>query len=82
MIEGMYKMNKQIKYKGQNDIRNSLIILLSSNLDKNSRFYAEDYANILKAVNTKTDAEVLEAMSRHRAIASVGKKEIMNNCQI
>lgn len=75
-------MNKQIKYNEQNDIRNSLIILLSSNLDKNSRFYAEDYANILKAVNAKTDVEVLEAISRCRAIANVGKKEIANNCQI
>lgn len=79
MIEGTYKMNKQIK---RQSLRNSLIILLSSNLNENSRFYAEDYANILKAVNAKTDAEVLEAISRYRAIASVGEKEIMNNCQI
>jgi len=63
-------------------LRRELIELLAKTLKKGSKFYKEDYDNIVTAVNRKTRKELLESLERQRAINGVTKAEIKRNCQI
>lgn len=61
--------------------RVKLINLLAKSLNKSSKWYAEDYENIVSSVNRKTRKELLESLERQRAISQVSESEIKRNCQ-
>ncbi len=55
--------------------------LVKKTLDKNSRFYDDDIDSLIKAIRRKTREQLKEAIERQKAINSVSKKEINENCQ-
>lgn len=63
------------------EMRKVLITLLSRSLKKDSKWYADDYEVIVKAVNKKTRKALIESLDRQTAIANVTKSEIKRNCQ-
>ncbi len=62
-------------------LRRALIGILATNLNKNSKFYKEDYDNICAAVNKKSRAELIVSYNNAVAIAGVSDAEIARNCQ-
>ena len=62
------------------EIRQNLIALLSANLDKSSKWYKDDYDNIVKAVNSKTMAELVESYNRQLALKRLTEYEIKRHC--
>jgi transposase len=51
-------------------------------LRKDSRFYADDKAAIVRAAKNKTPAQLREALNRQRAISQVSEREILVHCQV
>lgn len=64
------------------EMRKEYITLCAITLNKVSKFYAEDYENICRAANRYTRQELIEALNRQKAIASVSATEISANCVI
>ena len=62
------------------EIRQNLIALLSANLDKSSKWYKDDYDNIVKAVNSKTMSELVESYNRQLALKGLTEYEIKRHC--
>jgi hypothetical protein len=56
-----------------------LIAILSSNLNKKSKWYAEDLASVVKAVASKSTKELKAALCRWRAINETTQCEINLN---
>jgi hypothetical protein len=61
--------------------KQALITLRAKMLRKDSPWYAEDYANITRAVNRMTPRQLAESAAREYAIARVSQAEIIRNCQ-
>ncbi len=55
--------------------------LLSSTLNRNSKFFREDYQGIVNAANNKTSGQLLEGIQRWKAINSTPQSFINAHCQ-
>ncbi len=63
-------------------MRIELITLLSASLNNQSKFYKEDYQNLVAGVNRKTRKELIESIERQKAIAQTTESEISRNCRV
>ena len=63
-------------------LRKELLELTTASLQKDSRFYKDDYEAIRAGVNRKTRGELTESIKRVRAIANVTAGEIAFHCQL
>lgn len=61
-------------------MRQRLILLLDKGLNKNSKFYKEDYNAMVKAVHMKTRKELIEALMRWNAVIEIKSPEIVKHC--
>lgn len=61
-------------------IRVELIGLLLATLNKKSKWYDQDKEHIITNVNRMTRKELLNTLGRQKAISTVSKSEIINNC--
>jgi len=62
--------------------RQQLIEARAAMLRHESRFYAEDYAAIVRAVNRLTPAQLQQSAQRQRAIDKVTEREARRHCQL
>ena len=62
--------------------RQQLIEARAAMLRPESRFYAEDYAAIVRAVNRLTPAQLKQSAQRQRAIDKVTDREARRHCQL
>ncbi len=61
-------------------MRQRLILILSKGLNKDSKFYKEDYNAMVKAVHMKTRKELIEALMRWNAVVEIKLQEIIKQC--
>lgn len=62
-------------------LEKKVIAVLSKNLKKGSKFYADDLASIKAGVRRKTDQELHETLARQNAIDAVSDAEIRVHSQ-
>lgn len=62
-------------------MRIDLIDMLVGTLNKQSKYFTEDREQIIKHVNKMTRAQLIESLGRQKAVSSVTKREIYNNCK-
>ena len=62
------------------EMRQRLILILTKGLNKNSKFYKEDYNAMVKAVQIKTRKELVETLMRWDAVIKINSHEIIQHC--
>ena len=62
------------------EMRQRLILILTKGLNKNSKFYKEDYNAMVKAVQIKTRKELVETLMRWDAVVEIKSHEIIQHC--
>jgi len=72
----------KVKNYDMKGMRIALINLLANSLNKNSKFYKEDYDVMVSGVNKKTRKELIESLSRWNAVDALSQGEINTHCQL
>jgi len=63
-----------------NAAQQNLVKQLAKTLNKGSKFYAEDYAALVRGVTRKTAKGLRESLGRSHAIATVSSLEVAFHC--
>ena len=64
------------------ELQRLFIQLSAMHLDRASKFYSADRAKIRAAAFNKTEAELLESISRMQAISATTERECRLHCQL